>query len=179
MDEITQTTQFTEGRGDTVHPDAAAAPRSRWGRSAKLGGGTGRLIGMSLAGGIVLAALIGAAAWWLGPLAGDPDPGRPWLVAALITASCLPVGFVLVWALLVDRDTLEGAVRHPEQSIESQWYDKAATGAFHDLLVVLGLGTFVVTMTRWEAELGLVGACLVAFMMLDVAARYLVQKRRG
>lgn len=157
----------------------ADQPRSRWGRSARLGGGTGRLLGVSLAGGVPLAALVGAAAWWLGQLAGDPDPRRPWVVAVALTASCLPVGFGAIWVFLVDRDTLEGAVRNPEQSIESRWYDRAATGAFHDLLILLGLGTFAVSLAGWEAPLSAVGIGLLLFMALDVTVRYQLQKRRG
>lgn len=159
-------------------PERPAA-RSFWGRSARLGGGTGRLIVVSLVLGLLLAALLAAVAYGLAGTPDPADPRQPWALGLLVGLGTLPVMTGLVWVLLVDRETISGAVRDPEESIESRWYDAAARGAFHDLLVVLGLGTFVVAVTRWQVELSLVGGGLVLFMAADVAVRYLVQKRRG
>lgn len=159
-------------------PAGSAAP-SAWGRSARLGGGTGRLVVVSLVFGVLLAAMLGVIAYGLAGTADPADPRRPWVLGLVVASGALPVLAGTVWMLLVDRATIKGAVRDPEESIESRWYDAAARGAFHDLLVVLGVGTFVVSMTGWTAELSLVGAGLLLFMVADVAIRYRVQKRRG
>ena len=53
------------------------------------------------------------------------------------------------------------------------------SGAFGDLLVVLGLGTFVVALAGWQPSLPLVGAGLLLFAGASVAVRYALQKRRG
>ena len=159
-------------------PGRSAAP-SFWGRSARLGGGTGRLIAVSLLLGLLLAALVGAIAHGLAGTSDPADPRQPWVLGLVVGAGALPVMAGLVWVLLVDRETIAGAIRDPAESVESRWYDAAARGVFHDLLVVAGLGTFVVSLTRWSAELSLVGLGLLVFMAADFAVRYLAQKRRG
>lgn len=106
---------------------------SRWGRS-RFGGDTSLLLVTSFVGGALVAAGIGGLAVLLN------RPEEPWLlfgVTALVTS---PVCFMLVWASLVDRSTLKGAVADPDESVESRWYAKAATGSFHVLIAALGLG---------------------------------------
>lgn len=153
--------------------------RPRWGRSARLGGGTGRLILVSLVAGVVIALLIGAAAYGLASGQGDADPRFPAVMGAVMAASALPVGAALAWLFLVDRTTLRGAVRDTEETVEGRWLEKAQSGAFGDLLVVLGLGTFVVALAGWQPSLPLVGAGLLLFAGASVAVRYALQKRRG
>lgn len=153
--------------------------RSSWGRSARLGGGTGRLIALSLLLGTLLAALIGVIAYGLAATAGHEGPRAPLLLGMIMTATSLVPGWAVVWALLVDRDTVRGAVRNTEDTVEGRWYEKATSGAFHDLLVLLGLGAFVVVLAGWQVDTGLLAAGLVLFMMLSVAVRYLLLKRRG
>ena len=162
-----------------AEPEGRTAAPSFWGRSARLGGGTGRLVAVSLLLGLLLAALTGAVAYGLAGASAPADPRQPWMLALVVGSGALPVMAGLVWVLLVDRETIAGAVRDPEESIESRWYDAAARGVFHDLLVVAGLGTFVVSLTRWSAELSLVGLGLLLFLAADFAVRYLLQKRRG
>ena len=159
--------------------DLARDRRPRWGRSARLGGGSGRLILVSLVAGVVIALLIGAAAYGLASSQGDADPRFPAVTGAVMAASALPVGAALAWLFLVDRTTLRGAVRDTEETVEGRWLEKAQSGAFGDLLVVLGLGTFVVAMTGWQADLPLVGAGLLLVAGASVAVRYALQKRRG
>ena len=129
--------------------DLARDRRPRWGRSARLGGGSGRLILVSLVAGVVIALLIGAAAYGLASSQGDADPRFPAVMGAVMAASALPVGAALAWLFLVDRTTLRGAVRDTEETVEGRWLEKAQSGAFGDLLVVLGLGTFVVALAGW------------------------------
>ncbi|MBB4736439.1 hypothetical protein [Micrococcus cohnii] len=156
-----------------------ASPRTRWGRSARLGGGQTRLVTASLLCGAVASVLFGLVAFLT---FGEADPARPWLPWLTVTAVAvvnLPVTAALFWALFVDRSTVQGAVRNPEDSVESRWYDAAAVGAFHDLLIVIGLGTAATAFTRWQADLTAVGCGLILFTWGDMAVRYLMQKRRG
>ena len=91
--------------------DLARDRRPRWGRSARLGGGSGRLILVSLVAGVVIALLIGAAAYGLASSQGDADPRFPAVMGAVMAASALPVGAALAWLFLVDRTTLRGCAR--------------------------------------------------------------------
>ncbi|MCK6109649.1 MULTISPECIES: hypothetical protein [Micrococcus] len=163
----------------TATTDPRRDTRSRWGRSSRLGGGSGRVILVSLVAGVVIALLIGAAAYGLASSQGDADPRFPAVMGAVMAASALPVGAALAWLALVDRTTVRGAIRDTEETIEGRWLEKAQSGAFGDLLVVLGLGTFVVAMTGWQADLPLVGAGLLLVAGASVAVRYALQKRRG
>ena len=163
----------------TATTDPRRDTRSRWGRSSRLGGGSGRLIVVSLVAGVVIALLIGAAAYGLASSQGDADPRFPAVMGAVMAASALPVGAALAWLFLVDRTTLRGAVRDTEETVEGRWLEKAQSGAFGDLLVMLGLGTFVVALAGWQPSLPLVGAGLLLFAGASVAVRYALQKRRG
>lgn len=163
----------------TATTDPRRDTRSRWGRSSRLGGGSGRLILVSLVAGVVIALLIGAAAYGLASSQGDADPRFPTVMGAVMAASALPVGAALAWLALVDRTTVRGAIRDTEETIEGRWLEKAQSGAFGDLLVVLGLGTFVVALAGWQPSLPLVGAGLLLFAGASVAVRYALQKRRG
>lgn len=163
----------------TATADPRRDTRSRWGRSSRLGGGSGRLIVVSLVAGVVIALLIGAAAYGLASSQGDADPRFPAVMGAVMAASALPAGAALAWLFLVDRTTVRGAIRDTEETIEGRWLEKAQSGAFGDLVVVLGLGTFVVAMTGWQPSLPLVGAGLLLVAGASVAVRYALQKRRG
>ncbi|MGQ5586231.1 hypothetical protein ACUJ8O_07010 [Micrococcus sp. EWR3.9.1] len=163
----------------TATTDPRRDTRSRWGRSSRLGGGSGRLILVSLVAGVVIALLIGAAAYGLASSQGDADPRFPAVMGAVMAASALPAGAALAWLFLVDRTTLRGAVRDTEETIEGRWLERAQSGAFGDLLVVLGLGTFVVALAGWQLSLPLVGAGLLLVAGASVAVRYALQKRRG
>ena len=163
----------------TATTDPRRDTRSRWGRSSRLGGGSGRLILVSLVAGVVIALLIGAASYGLASSQGDAGPRFPAVTGAVMAASALPVGAALAWLFLVDRTTLRGAVRDTEETVEGRWLEKAQSGAFGDLLVVLGLGTFVVALAGWQPSLPLVGAGLLLFAGASVAVRYALQKRRG
>lgn len=144
--------------------------RSKWGR-ARFGGRTVHLLTASL----VIGVLISAGSGWLYMLL--RDGGRPLLEFAVMAVFILPVSTVLGWAVLVDRSTLTGAIEKPEDSVESAWYNKAASGAFTDILLVAGLSCAAVSFLDVEGPLGLVLAAVIAFAMLDFAARYLWLKK--
>ena len=144
--------------------------KTRWGR-ARFGGGAVALWSAALGIGLVFSAGLGGLFSWLG---GDGNPLLEFTVMAFCT---LPVTSAFGWGMLVDRSTLAGAPDKPEESVESAWYDKAASGAFGDILLVGGLGSVAFTFTRLEADPSLALACLVTFAMLDFAARYLWLKK--
>ena len=106
--------------------------RSKWGR-ARFGGGAPALLGASLMIGVLISAGCGTLFSWL---RNDENPA---LEFAVMAAATLPVAAVLAWAVLVDRSSLAGAIDKPEDSVESSWYVKAASGAFTDILLVAGL----------------------------------------
>lgn len=137
----------------------------RWGTS-RLGGGPALLWVMSGASGLVLASLIA------GLFAFSQEPERRWFVFALVCVCVLPASVLLGWALFVDRAKLPDAVRRPEQSIESEWYNRAAAGTFGDLLLVGGIGATGFAFVGIDAPITLVLAAVLLFAMLSFAIRY-------
>lgn len=144
--------------------------RSKWGR-AKFGGSSAQLVAASLAAGVLLSAALG----WLFMLLRNGD--HPLLAFAIMAVFTLPIAAVLAWAVLVDRSTLAGAIEKPEDSVESAWYEKAASGAFTDILLVGGLGCAALSFLGTEGTVGLVLGSVIAFAMLDFGARYLWLKK--
>ncbi|MEB7503323.1 hypothetical protein [Arthrobacter koreensis] len=144
--------------------------RSKWGR-ARLGGSTAQLLAASLAAGVLAAGVLG----WLFMVLRNGD--RPLLEFGIMAVFTLPIAATLAWVVLVDRSTITGAIKKPEDSVESAWYDKAASGAFTDILLVGGLGCAALTLLGTEGTAGLVLGGVVAFAMLDFGVRYLWQKK--
>lgn len=144
--------------------------RTTWGR-ARFGGGAAALLSASLMAGILTAAGCGALFSWL------RNGENPLIEFAVMGAAVLPVAAALAWAVLVDRSTLAGAVDKPEDSVESSWYDKAASGAFTDILLVAGISCAAVAFLGIEGPASLVLAVVILFSMLDFGARYLWLKK--
>lgn len=159
------------------HGSRAASPtetdaRSRWG-SVKFGR-RGSAFWFAFPIGVVLAIGIGALTIATG-VAG-PWPLLGGAAFAFVTAwPC----FGLVWAFVVDRETLRGAIDKPEQSVESAWYSAAASSAFTDVLLIVGLGTAAVAFTGVELPTALILTIVIVVAMGAFAVRYLVQRRRG
>lgn len=141
-----------------------------WGRSRFGGSGAG-LIALSLGLGLVLAGLIAAL------IATLAFAEKFWMAWPVFGFGLLPVLCAGVWAVLVDRNTLRGAVRDPESSIESRWYDRAACGVFQDLLIVCGLGAAVFSVLGLNAPIGAVLGAVLLAAMLDFAVCYLLTRR--
>jgi Co/Zn/Cd efflux system component len=127
------------------------------------------------------ALLIGfAVAGALGALTRFVTPASsPELLGLVVGATALPLGTALGWVLLVDRTSLRGVVDRPEDSVESQWLDRAATGALFDGLAMIGLaaGALAITRVTLPTDLTLIGVWVL--IVLDVAVRYLALRRRG
>lgn len=145
--------------------ESGTMKRSRWGR-ARFGGSSAVLISISLGIGAAISAAAGALFVALG------DVERPILAFALMATFTFPAAAALGWAVLVDRTTLAGAADKPEDSVESAWYDKAASGAFGDVLLVGGLGAGGFALTWIEGPLTWALSGLVLFAMIDFAVRY-------
>ena len=144
--------------------------QGKWGR-ARFGGSSAQLLAACLA----IAVLVSAALGWLFMVLRNGD--RPLLAFGIMAAFTLPVTAALAWAVLVDRSTITGALEKPEDSVESVWYEKAASGAFTDILLVGGLGCAALTFLGTEGTAGLVLGGVVAFAMLDFGVRYLWHKK--
>lgn len=144
--------------------------RSWWGR-ARFGGGTGVLLGACVA--IALVVTGGVAAWALAAL----DGGRreEILVVAVVAT---PWIFALAWVVLVDRTSLRDAVDRPDDTIEAQWLQRAQSGAFTDLLLILGLTLIAGVIVDLDVSLRIGLIVLTAFAMGDVVVRMLWLKRR-
>lgn len=150
-----------------------SAPKSAIGRS-RWGGSSAVLLSLSIGLGIVSGTGLGLAAQWVAPVS-----DRPWwlLPVAIMATTTLP-SCALWWVLFVDRSTLRGATPNPEESIEAQWYEKAASAAFTISIAVIGVAAAAFSIMRWNVDSGLLlaGACMV--MVLCFAGSFLVIKRR-
>ncbi|MGA4688836.1 hypothetical protein ACPCXD_01090 [Rhodococcus sp. AB351] len=151
----------------------SAVARSKWGK-VRVGSRWIAAVPPAIALGMVAAGALGVvgAALELVP----EHPVVSGIAVALATVSPL-VG--LSWVLLVDRSTLEGAADRPEDSVEASWYEKAASGAFTDILLVTGLGCTALAFAPIEVAglHALMAVILVAFASFGV--RYAVQRRKG
>ena len=151
--------------------------KSRWGRMSS-GGSTRKLLSLSLGGGLVLALAVSVVVAALG------YPDRL-VLAGVVFASCLlPVSSALVWVLLVSRETLSGAPKNIEESVESRWTERVGAAVFLDTLVLLGAGAFALSILRstakwsFELPLELTSSVVMILLMLDFMIRYLLIKRR-
>lgn len=148
--------------------------QTRWGRSRVLGGGTGRLIAVSLVLGAALASAVGGIYIAVG------HPSRPWVALAIFVVVMLPVSTALAWVVLVDRTTITGATRNPDDSIENIWFERAALGAFGDLMIVLGLGAAAFAVFGLDIAPALLLSALFVLASADFAVRYLrISKAEG
>lgn len=151
----------------------AVEDRTRWGR-VKFG--SGRLSALAVAAPIGLALAVGLGA--VAAVTGAAGP-RP-LLGGIAMAPVTVWPFLgLVWALIVDRQTLRGATPNPEQSVESAWYERAASGAFSDTLLITGLGTAALAVTGLDVPVLIPLIAVLLVSMGSFGIRYLVLQRRG
>ena len=149
--------------------------RTKWGRTKF---GTGRTPAMAIA--VPFGLILGVAGGWLSVLVGVTASNPA--VGFWVFTSCLTMPAVaLVYVLVVDRDTLRGAAERPDDSIESGWYDMAASGSFGDLILVLVLASIVLTFIPRDflVDLKLVLPAVVAGCFASFGIRYLVLRRKG
>lgn len=151
--------------------------KSRWGRM-RSGGSSAKLLSLSLGGGLVLALVVSVVVAALG------YPDRLVLAGAVFASCFWPVCSALVWVLLVSCDTLSGAPKNIEESVESRWTERVGAAVFLDTLVLLGAGAFALSIlrstTKWSFELplDLTFSVVMILLMLDFMIRYQLIKRR-
>lgn len=145
---------------------------STWG-SSRYGGGQAALLTVSIIGGAALSLLVG---WGTVSFRQADLPG--WALP-VVSLPIWPVASAGLWALLVDRSTLKGAVRNPEASVESHWYAKAAETTFHSMIAIMGLGAAAFSIFDWDAPASWVLTATTVLAMLIFVVSYLVYKRRG
>lgn len=147
--------------------------RSRWGR-ATFGGGKVPALWVAAPVGVILAVAL--AALFVATHSSEPQPlvGG---VALALTMVWTCTG--LVWVLIVDRDTVRGATKKPEQSIESVWFTRAASGAFTDTLLTTGLGTAAIAFAGIDISATLALSAVIVVAMASFAVRYFTEQRRG
>lgn len=144
--------------------------RSLWGRS-RFGGGTGALLASCVLIALTVSGVVAGYAW-------AATEGRHRDVLLVFAFIALPTIFAMAWVCLVDSGSIRDAVERPDDTIEGQWLQRAQSGAFTDLLFVLGLvlviGVFIDADVSAVLALGLA----VLFAMADVGVRIAWLKRR-
>ncbi|MDO4897950.1 MAG: hypothetical protein Q3965_01460 [Rothia sp. (in: high G+C Gram-positive bacteria)] len=145
--------------------------KTRWGR-AKFGESSQLLIALSLLGG----ALVPLGTAFL--LFMNKQDGDFWFYLLASFVATYLISVASIWALLVDRNTLAGAVEKPENSVESLWYSKATENTFHIMLAVLGLSAGVSSIYNWQFATGYVLTVATLLMGLVFIVSYQVHKRR-
>lgn len=168
----TRYTRVTQGVSMSTEPRSDT--RTRWGRTRFAGG---RIPAMAIAIpiGMLLAIGTGAITLWTGVARGEQA-----VVIAGVFALVMVWGLVgLVWALIVDRSTLRGAIDKPDDSIESKWLDAAMAGAFSDIFLLVGLGVAMLAITdiKFDVIWALSGVLFIA--MFSVIVRYLIAMKRN
>lgn len=123
-----------------------------------------------------LSALVGASL--VGGLAALFRPEHPW-VAFLVFAGCaLGPMLALGWFAYVSRYTVTPDP-HAEDGVEHRWYEQAASGAFHDLIMFGGMALVVVSVVQVDFSGSDALLLLLILGAVDVLVRYGVLKRRA
>lgn len=146
--------------------------RSTWGR-ARFGGGSAALITVSLLCGAITS--VGVSYLFAAIRFSDHQP-IAWLIFSL---AFLPVFTAVFYAIFVDRSTLRDTPTDPEASIEATWYKRAASGAFTDMIGLLGIALLAFTLfVDLSVSVDTVLLVLIVVAMLDFGIRYLIIRRR-
>lgn len=143
---------------------------TRFGRP-KFGGTQTKLITLSIAAGVGLAAAVGAI------VATFVHDDSPWLAFAVYSLCMLPVATAASWAFMVDRSTIRGATPDPENSIESHWYSQASENTLRAML--FGIGGLGIVSSFWDFEISgtLLTIILGVFVTGTFGISYFAHKR--
>lgn len=147
-------------------------PTTRWGRP-RFGGSPSLLVGLSVIGGTIGAL---GLAWILHAVRGE---GEFWVYFLASIASSFPVFSALTWAILVDRQTITGAIRCPDESVENRWFAKASETTLLALLVILGLAIFYFVLFPQVVSVQYVLLAILLLIGLIFFVSYEVHKRRS
>lgn len=125
---------------------------------------------------MVVTALLGAAA--IGGLASLTRPESPWAAFSVFATCMLAPMAMLGWFVFVSRYIVT-TEPHAEEGVEHRWYERATSGAFHDIITMAGIAVLVMSIARFEVAGSTVLLWLLILAALDVVVRYQVLKRRG
>ena len=145
-------------------------PTTRFGRP-KFGGTQTKLIVLSVAAGLLLATIAGAA------VAAFVHQDAPWLAFAVYALCLLPVATIASWALMVDRSTIDGATPDPENSIESHWYSQASENTLHAMLFAIGVLGVVSSFWEFHVSGSLLTIILGVFVTGTFGISYAAHKK--
>lgn len=150
-----------------------AEAKTRFGRPT-FGSSQCTLIWASLLCGVIVDAAIVAVAHWVN------HPDKPLLFAGVVFVATLPSLVAGAWLVMVDRDTIAGAVKDTENTVESRWYDEAAKTALHTMMWASGIGAAVLSLFFDDLQVPAWVACVVVILVIWAAfgARYAVERRR-
>ena len=143
---------------------------TRFGRP-KFGGTQTKLLTLSVAAGVGLAAAAGSI---MAAFVHDDSP----LLAFAVYALCLfPVATAASWGFMVDRSTIRGATPDPEDSIESHWYSQASENTLHAML--FGIGGLGIVSSFWGFQVSgtLLTIILGIFVTGTFGISYFAHKR--
>lgn len=143
----------------------AATTRTRTGGKAPL---SAYVLSVLMA--LVLASIVGAIA----SMFYNENRVLGFVIFAACTAGTF---FALGWVLFVSTYTV-AEDPHAEDNIEHRWYDKATSGAFHDILTTCGVALVVLTITRIDVSGVSVLLLLLILAMISCAVRFWAAKRR-
>ena len=82
-----------------------------------------------------------------------------------------------MWAFLVDRNTLAGAIENPKDSVESRWYSQAAEDTLHASLPALEILGVVSVFVGYSVNVGSAAATVAVFDAAVFGSAYFVRKR--
>jgi hypothetical protein len=121
-------------------------------------------------GGLVLAAALGLAAAFL-------RDEQFWLVFGVFTACFLSPCVGLAW-LVVGPGRGVSVDPYADENIETRWIEKAASGAFFDLIPAVGITLAAMSLVGLElpGDVALLG--VIVFALVDGGLRYLLLSRR-
>lgn len=148
--------------------------RTLWGRT-RFASGRLPALAPAIPLGLALAVGAGAITLWTGVARGE----LALLIAAVFAVIMAPGLVGLVWAFIVDRSTVKGAIDKPDESVESKWLNSAMSGALSDTVTVTGLGLATIAITGFDFDVlwALTGVLLIAIFSTFV--RYVMAMKRG
>ncbi len=106
------------------------------------------------------------------------DSDQFWLRAGVFTACTIGPAWGLGWLLFVAGTTGPDAVEHPEENVEQLWWQRSASGAFLDLIIVAGLALTALSVTDLRLDATTVLTGLVVLGLGDLTVRLAVLSRR-
>ncbi|MCS4484476.1 hypothetical protein NXS08_03100 [Gleimia sp. 6138-11-ORH1] len=129
-------------------------------------------ITIALPAGLFSATILSALATYL-----MPRYDIWWQSILIYLIMLTPIAVAGAWALLVDRSTLPGAVRNPEESVEQAWAKTAALNAFTTNVILISIGLTVSVLANYQT----ISNTLLVVLLLHLAAfafSYQIEARR-